>query len=245
MTTQITSCLFEQAKFVRPYPSDVLEVPIQISGTSFFPGGHGIWNPDSDHPAFPIGGVMILGHDFHNAIGYTRAYSHWQENLRSPTWRNLLSVLEHAGIEESECFFTNFYMGLRQGKQVTGKFPGSKDAGFVSRCRLFLLHQIALQKPRLVLVLGNEVPKLISPLADKLRSWKKYDGFTKRDHENVSVIQDVQFHTLEPFHCNTVSLVHPCFQHATVASRHWTDSDGKSFTGKTAEIAMIRFAMTH
>lgn len=245
MKSKITSCLFEQAKFVRPYPPGVLEVPLQMPGTSFFPGGHGIWNPDSDQPAFPIGGVMILGHDFHNAIGYARAYPNWQENLRSPTWRNLLSVLEHAGLKESDCFFTNFFMGLRQGKEVTGEFPGAKDVGFVSRCRLFLLHQLAIQKPRLVLVLGNEVPRLICPLADKLLAWKKYDDFKKRDHENLSLFQAVHFYTLELFHCNIVSLVHPSFQHATVKHRNWTDPDGKSFTGKEAELAMIRFAAAH
>lgn len=246
MTTQITAELFEQAKFVRPYPAkNVVPVPVQIQGTSFFPGGHGIWKADSDQPAFPVGGVMILGHDFHNVDGYLHSLADGQEDLSSPTWRNLLALLKASNIEPSDCFFTNFFLGLRSGKAVTGIFPGSSDPQFVSRCRLFMLHQLAVQKPKLVLVLGNHVPYLISSLADKLEEWSKFKTFDARDKANLSVLLDVRFHTLNTFRSNIVSLVHPSYHHANIKRRRYTCSNGEVLTGEAAEWEMIQSAMTN
>lgn len=47
------------------YPKGVIRVPAPIAGTAFFPGGHGLWRPDvlKPLPEFPLGGIMVLGHD--------------------------------------------------------------------------------------------------------------------------------------------------------------------------------------
>lgn len=79
---------------------------------------------------------------------------------RFPTWANLLPLLHEAGIAPEQCFFTNAYMGLREGAGTTGRFPGSRDEQFVERCRAFFLHQIRAQQPRVVLALGVCVSRL-------------------------------------------------------------------------------------
>lgn len=242
MTTGITSNLFELAKIVRPYPPGVSEPPTQIVGTSFFPGGHGIWESQTGRTNFPYGGVMVLGHDFHNETGYQQAIAKWRENLQSPTWRVLIKLLGETGVPLPMCFFTNFFMGLRRGKAVTGPFPGANDLEFVSRCRLFLLHQLALQKPRLVLVLGNHVPMLISPLASALEPWGRYTGFKARDGANVSLVTQVHFQVIQPFPCSIVSMLHPSMRHANIRSRTWTTPQGREFFGNSAEVAMIKYA---
>lgn len=47
------------------YPSGAIPVPEAIAGTAFFPGGHGLWMEEGA-PSFPVGGIMVLGHDFHS-----------------------------------------------------------------------------------------------------------------------------------------------------------------------------------
>ena len=63
--------LFEGLRIVEPYPTGVVAVPRQIPGSNFFPGGVGIWCGDATIvPPLPVGGVMVLGQDFHTLAGY-------------------------------------------------------------------------------------------------------------------------------------------------------------------------------
>ena len=104
MTLQVTAHLFQQSQIARPYPPGVVEPPQQIVGTSFFPGGHGVWESETALAQFPLGGVMVLGHDFHNEAGYLAAMAKWQENLNGSTWRPLISFLAETGVSLSKCF---------------------------------------------------------------------------------------------------------------------------------------------
>src|SRR5205085_11079262 len=94
------------------YPSRVLRVPQPIVGTAFFPGGYGLWNPAGTYPLpeFPLGGMMVLGHDFHSEAGYQASFERGKESETQPTWRNLLALLATVGIKPEVCFFTNAYM---------------------------------------------------------------------------------------------------------------------------------------
>ncbi len=71
----------------------------------------------------PVGGVMVLGHDFYSEAGFRR-FAKRGESTKGPTWRNLLALLARVGIGPERCFFTNAYMGLRAGSRNTGRFPG-------------------------------------------------------------------------------------------------------------------------
>jgi hypothetical protein len=58
---------------------------------------------------------MILGHDFHSEAGYEASFKNGAEPVTQPTWRKLLEALKEADVPLEECFFINFYMGLRKG----------------------------------------------------------------------------------------------------------------------------------
>jgi hypothetical protein len=46
----------------------------------------------------PIGGCLIIGHNFDSEAGFQRAINHAGENLKSATWRNLLAFLKQVEI---------------------------------------------------------------------------------------------------------------------------------------------------
>ncbi len=238
-TTHPVVALWEAHHQVAPYPKGVVEVPQQIQGTSFFPGGIGLWVPESRvFPLLPVGGVMVLGHDFHNVAGYEWSKKNEQENLRSPTWRHLLDFLNAAGIPLETCFFTNVYMGLRSGKKTTGTFAGSRSPHFVERCRTFFLHQVEVQQPSLILALGAHVPRFLAPLAQLLSGWNGLDGFSARDAAGLSLINGVRFGSAAGKPCVVASLVHPSFRPRNIGLRRW-----KHYVGEEAELAMVRHAL--
>lgn len=217
------------------YPSGVIPVPEAITGTAFFPGGHGLWMEEGD-ANFPVGGIMVLGHDFHSEVEYHRSKDKKMENLKAPTWRNLLNLLKEAGVEPRDCFFTNFFMGLRAGSATTGVFPGRKDERFVAECTAFFLTQLRHMKPRGVLVLGSEVPSLIAPLSPQLSPWLGA-RLGDIDRQQAAHRSAVQF-TPEVTACTVVSLIHPSLRHANL--RHRTKAVGRD--AHAYEVEMVRKA---
>jgi len=88
--------LFDKLWEISRYPDGVVPVAQRIEGTAFFPGGAGLWGtePDTPLPSMPIGQVMILRHDFDIEVGYLWSLAHRGENLKSPTWKTLLWLLD-------------------------------------------------------------------------------------------------------------------------------------------------------
>lgn len=223
---------------VAPYPDGVLPVPQPIAGTAFFPGGYGLWRPDvsAPLPRFPVGGVIVLGHDFHSQTGYEESLGRGHESMTQPTWNNLLRLLREVEIPEEWCFFTNVYMGLRAGEQKTGVFPGSRDAAFIERCRRFLAEQLATQRPRLILTLGVYAPLVLAPLSPELTDWQDATGFKALDRRGP-VRHGVRFRGADGVEATVVALIHPCLRHAGVRHRTY-----KGVHGHAAERAMLEDA---
>lgn len=115
------------------YPDGVKKIPKRLEGTAFFPGGWGLWNTRLHEfpPSLPIGGSLVVGHNFDSQAGYQRALPHGSELPTSATWRNLLAFLKHVGISPEQCFFTNAYVGLRAGDHAMGAFSGARNPEFV------------------------------------------------------------------------------------------------------------------
>jgi len=221
------------------YPTGVVPVPSPISGVAFFPGGYGLWGATagSPLPTFPVGGVMVLGHDFHSETGYDKSYLSGSERLTTPTWRNILALLKEVELEPTRCFFTNFYMGLRAGSKSTGKFPRASDprfGGFVGHCKDFLLQQFKCQKPSLVLTLGVEVPFLLGDMSPELAKWASKLGIIHLD--SVGPVQfNVTFEGLDEFKTSVVALIHPSMRNSNLKHRRYC-----GVIGHDAELAMLR-----
>lgn len=222
-----------------PYPEGVVPVPEQIQGTAFFPGGTGLWvDAAPELPPMPVGGVMVLGHDFHSVAGYQKSLAAGAESLKSPTWSRLLELLDRIPIQRSACFFTNIYMGLREDEKSTGPFPGAKSPEFVTRCRDFLLLQIAMQRPSVMLSLGAHVPQFLAPLSPQLTGWAAPSGFKQWDEAGTAIVSDVSFGVPRHQPCTVVALVHPSSRPLHVGRRRWG-----TLTGDEAEVALVREAL--
>ena len=228
--------LFRSLKTVEPYPEGVVPIPERLPGTAFFPGGMGLWHPnEGDPPPMPIGGVMVLGHDFYSEAGFRRFVARG-ESTKGPTWRNLLALLARVGLGPERCFFTNAYMGLRAGSQNTGRFPGARDPGFVGRCRDFLAEQLRAQKPRLVLTLGSHVPAVLAPLSKDLSPWLKAASLRAIDEAGHPLIPAARF--APGFDVAVAALVHPSIRWASVLRRRY-----KGLSGDAAEVAILEDAL--
>ena len=235
----LAELLWAQHHPTEDYPLGVLGVPAPIPGIAFFPGGYGLWRPDiaSPLPAFPVGGVMVLGHDFHSESGYRESLRHGRESETQPTWRVLLKVLERVAISPTRCFFTNVYMGLRAGDSPTGPFPGAKRESFVDHCVRFLDRQVAAQRPSLIITLGVNVPPLLARLTPELQDWASHRGLKHLDRVGalrggVRIGVDQQVET------NVVALVHPSMRHACVRHRAY-----KGLRGDEAEMLLLSEAL--
>lgn len=218
------------------YPSGVIPVPEPIPGLAFFPGGYGLWGTVRGEPLpmFPVGGIMVLGHDFHSEEGYAKSLRRGSERTKMPTWRNLLKLLDAAGVQRERCFFTNLYMGLRKGAATTGEFPGAGDQAFVTHCKAFLSQQIDVQRPALLITLGVHVPKVLGSMSPALAAWTEGNGLKHLDA--VGPLQSgVTFPAVPNFETTVVALIHPSLRHASLRHRR-----GDAPVGTDPEIPLLR-----
>ena len=154
----------EIGMMVPPFPPGVSAVPEPIEGTAFFPGGLGLWMEEPDRECdVPVGGCMVVGQDFNTVATYERALQNRSEIGASPTWQVLRRLLARFNIRPESCFYTNAYMGLRVTGPETGRFCGARDKDFVNRCAIFFSRQLAVTRPKLILMLGMEPLRMLGP----------------------------------------------------------------------------------
>lgn len=113
-------------------------------------------------------GHVGAGHNLDSERGFAQSVARGGENLNGATWRSLTEFLVRALPGErtlANCFFSNFLIGLIEGSSAVGLFPGTKDLAFVERCRSFLVHQVQVVRPSLLLVLGIHTPRLLAALS--------------------------------------------------------------------------------
>ena len=235
---ELRACLSE----VEPYPDGVAAVPQELPFTAFFPGGAGVMlNEDGSKPPFPIGKVMIVGHNFYHLAGFELMRRKQTRDAGTPTWRNLKSTLERAGIAPEDCFFTNAYQGLMKTESSMGAFPGAKDEAFVQRCRDFFRVQLSVCQPRLVITLGVHVPPFLAFLSDELRAkWVGDKGktltFAQIDaNDGGLIVTDVQGAREQPRRLCFVALTHPAQQWPNVKRRRFGELESYE-----AEEALLR-----
>ncbi len=174
--TEIVERLFLKMEELVPaasYPAHVLPIRERIAGTAFFPGGSGLYleSLDPSEVESPVGGVMILGHNFDSESGFRASLQRKKEILSRGAWAGTLMRLNDVRIPLNQCFFTNAFMGLCEGND-NKKYLGRECGRFREACASFLKAQIELQKPRLIVTLGLKVPPLLATIASGLEPWE-------------------------------------------------------------------------
>ena len=226
------------------YPDSVTPVPACMTGVAFFPGGAGLWGAQLGQPMppMPIDKVMVVGHNFDSEDHYKQSLARGCERVTQGAWGGLCRMLRAWDIPLEDCFFTNAYMGLKvnvnpsTGKnESSGRFPGADNHSFVYRCRAFLLKQIQMQEPRLMLTLGKEVLPVVAPIAHELTStWSGATDLQELDRRNAALIRSAQFPGVR--HLTTVvALTHPANRGPNVKRRRYHDLEGV-----VAEDALVR-----
>jgi uracil-DNA glycosylase len=233
--------LFALLHELKDYPDGVLPTPTILPGTGFFPGALGIWNPQPTENAHrpPVGGIMVVGHNFDSEAGFARSHLRPGENMRGPTWRNLLAFLRSVNIAPEQCFFTNAYVGLVAGNSAVGAFPGARDPAFVRWCQRFLLKQFELMRPQLVLTLGSYAPQFLAHLSPELHTaWLRVSQLKSLDQQGTGLVYPVTIEGM-PHPAAAVALTHPAYRPLNVRIRRYGE-----FEGEAAEQAMVCDAMT-
>lgn len=176
-------------------------IPVEeMKGPGFFPGCTGTVDSRQEISGLR---VMVLGQDFDTASNHNRIDKEKGEIDANTTWRNLKKLLAELQIKETECFFTNAYMGLRpdDNKETktknTGTSPSAKKGAetFSKECMEFFLTQLEVVQPEIVLVLGKETAKFISKFfPEECSKWANIKTLKNfyADENNVSL--RVKFH---------------------------------------------------
>lgn len=205
----------------------------RISGTAFFPGGDGVLKPRLSDT---IPDIFVIGRDCGTLDYFGSCVRDGCERETQPTWRALLERLRAASVDPERCYFTNAFVGYRKTGRNTDQCAAHSERNYAARCRALLAFQIEILKPRSILVLGKDVPAVLSRLSPDLRAWSSTSGFRALDR-STPVVFDATFGQHRASAC---VLVHPSKAWLNVKHRRYTDCSGVAHIGVDAELAMIR-----
>lgn len=238
LTRRALGSLRDRLQAFGEYPAHTLPIDEEIERTAFFPGGSGLWKEEDDLPRWPSGRVMILGQDFDSEVSYRKSMARGKEELKGGTWLHLVALLNAVGVSPTDCFFTNFFMGVRKGEKATGRHPDAGNESFVERCRQFLLFQIEIQRPKVILVLGGVVPEMLAPLSPELAAWHRCRSFAQIDR-CAPLVRNATFPLADgPYAASVAVLTHPSYRRLNVHRRRYG-----GLAGDAAERKLIADAL--
>ncbi|EKD26257.1 MAG: hypothetical protein ACD_79C01298G0002 [uncultured bacterium] len=221
--------LFQQLdEIVTAYPATICRMEGMLPGTAFFPGGQGLFIANPEHkPEFPFGKIMVLGQDFDNATGFRSTIQNGDyDELNTPTWRIMLPLLKNVGINLSTCFFTNAIMGVRNAEGNIGTSPAFNSPEFLQQCQDFFIHQLTIQKPKLVIVLGKNVARFLLPLSENFNAWKPCELSAFRQRQNW-ILNNVSFESITDYSARFLFLIHPSMLNSNVKRITYGTLSGK------------------
>lgn len=213
----------------RSYPEWVVAVPEPIRGTTFFPGGLGLISEGMPRPSTaPPAEIMVVGQDFNTLRTYEITRERGSEFATSRTWLNMRKVFPQLGLPIRQCFFTSYYVGLREQGRETGPFPGSRDRDFVQRCARFFERQLEILRPSVIVSLGLAPLQVIGG-----------EVFQFDVPPNMAQCVDVHSnHAAAHGEVVLIALTHPSLYFANVKKRRFLGQQGLD-----AETALVRRAI--
>jgi uracil-DNA glycosylase len=193
------------------YPAGVMEDRSgRIPGTGFFPGSTGMVEGSK---TLEQRRVMVLGQDQDNEKGHDKSEKKGDERY-SKTWENMKALFDQAGIDEEDCFFTNYIMGVRvNSKRNTGPSPALAHQAFMRACSAFFMEQLKAQQPTVILTLGMIPFKLLSLVSTSLRFRSiGVESFQALEDRELLVVDEVVFDALPGERFVVVPLCHPSYR---------------------------------
>ena len=236
------SQLFEESNLLDYDHSNGMIAVEEMRGPGFFPGCTGTIDSRQDITGLR---VMVLGQDFDTASNHKLIDKSKGEIDTNTTWRNLKKLLADLKINETECFFTNAYIGLRRdnNKNAKTKNNGTSPAAkrgaenFANDCYQFFKKQLEVVQPEVVLVLGKETAKFVSKaFPGECSKWGAIKTLRNFYGEENNISLDVRFHEKK---IHFLFVIHPSLNNAN-RSITWGKEEGK-----TKEQELLRKYIPH
>lgn len=226
----ILSQLFEESKTLKYNQANGMVKVEEMKGPGFFPGCRGTIDLVEDISGLRI---LVLGQDFDTKSNHQKIDKAKGEIDTNTTWRNLRKLLKDLGIDETECFFTNAYMGLRpdDNKETktknTGTSPAAKKGAekFADDCYQFFKKQLEVVQPEVVLVLGKETAKFVSKVfPHECSKWAEIKTLKSFYNEEDNISVTVRFDEMP---IQFLFVIHPSLNN-TNRSITWGREEGKT-----------------
>jgi hypothetical protein len=216
-----------------------------FTGRAFFPIGRGFVGT-----SFPRDGIMMVGSEW-GTEGDLQRLATREEKESDPTWARALDLLSSAdpdrrlGLKE-KAWFTNFAMGVRAGfgsnsKDISPWFKPNEPRpnDFVLRCKEIFEMQLALQRPRAVVIFGKPVAITLGRLyPGALGSWNR-NTFPERDIDDGAASSKVMLGSyVAPL---IVSIVHPSKWRLNVVHRRFRELEGAAAEAALLQLVASQF----
>ncbi len=204
------------------YPKGVVhEIRPKVRGRSFFPGGCGL--SGGFQATLRSRPIMLVGQDFGNLDYWSTLDANQDEKLQG-TWSGLMRMIQPTGVDLSDCFLSNALLGVRISPEIDGPSPGLDYSEYVGASVEFLLEQIRIVQPSVVVTLGAVPTSLVArklglasalraPTSKKVAEWKEIDDLELQVKSDVIVLGCKAF--------TFASSVHP--------DRYWLHTKHRSF----------------
>jgi hypothetical protein len=136
------------------YPPQMLFAETGILGRGFYPGCFG-YSPERS----PIDGLMLLGRDFGTKSYYDNLCGLPSRDESALTWRHTRDIYL-GGFHDLPVWCTNYLMGIRSDGSAKGsmkeRVAAAEWSKYEQSCWSFLQKQVLLQRPRVIVVFGED-----------------------------------------------------------------------------------------
>jgi uracil-DNA glycosylase len=199
-----------------PSGTDRLPALGGLPGPAFFPEGFGLSHAALHQNVRPT--IIAIGHNFGSEEYRNEIQPAGREDDKA-TWRNLDALLIQAGADPSQCFRTNWFIGLLPGTKQTGRFLRKPDHDYEQACLALLVEQIREIRPVAILLLGPEVASRAHTLIPALAPWRGAERWIDIDQSTIGhSARDVEVPVAD-LRTNVVALLHPSFGTANQSRR--------------------------
>jgi uracil-DNA glycosylase len=173
---------------------------------------------------------MFVGQDWGDVSSLAALTEDSDSDMKAPTARELVTLLEDVGLPLRQCFFTNALFGAHQTGSDVGRSPGWSSPAFVERCADALWLQIQHIQPRVMVCLGQEVPRLLVHIFPGCAAWIGLP-FTTIDSRGDALLRLTP--PIGPVR-RLVILLHPCYRKPNLHLRSY-----KGQSGHAAEVQLL------